>query len=40
MNDAMTLSERADALERKMMRELDQMIYVKSRLFNARRRRY
>ena len=34
MNDAMTLAERADALERKMMRELDQMIYVKSRLFN------
>ena len=33
MNDAMSLAERADALERKMMRELDQMIYVKSRLF-------
>ena len=32
MNDAMTLSERADALERKMMRELDAII-VKSRLF-------
>jgi len=34
MNDAMTLAERADALEHKMMRDLDQMIYVKSRLFN------
>ncbi|MFZ3236763.1 MAG: hypothetical protein WA184_15515, partial [Stellaceae bacterium] len=34
MNDAMTLAERADALEHKMMRELDQAIYVKSRLFN------
>jgi hypothetical protein len=33
MNDAMTLAERADALERKMMRELDQTIYLKSRLF-------
>jgi hypothetical protein len=33
MNDALSLSERADALERKMMRELDQAIYVKSRLF-------
>src|SRR5215472_12290712 len=33
MNDAMTLAERADALEHKMMRDLDQMIYVKSRLF-------
>jgi hypothetical protein len=33
MNDAMTLSERADALEHGMMRELDALI-VKSRLFN------
>jgi len=33
MNDAMTLAERADALEHKMMRELDAII-VKSRLFN------
>jgi len=30
----MTLAERADALEHKMMRELDQAIAVKSRLFN------
>ena len=34
MNDAMNLSERADALEHKMMRELDAII-VKSRLFNS-----
>src|SRR6516162_7436671 len=34
MNDVMSLAERADALEHKMMRELDQMIYVKSRLFS------
>ena len=33
MNDAMSLAERADALEAKMMRELDDQIYVKSRLF-------
>ena len=33
MNDAMMLAERADALEHKMMRELDAII-VKSRLFN------
>jgi hypothetical protein len=33
MNDAMTLSQRADALEHKMMRELDEAIIVKSRLF-------
>src|SRR5438132_1787845 len=33
MNDAMSLAERADALEHKMMRELDAII-VKSRLFN------
>ena len=33
MNDTMTLAERADALEHKMMRELDAII-VKSRLFN------
>jgi hypothetical protein len=33
MNEALSLSERADALERKMMRELDEAIYVKSRLF-------
>jgi hypothetical protein len=33
MNDAVSLSERADALERRMMRELDAAIYVKSRLF-------
>ena len=32
MNDTMTLAERADALEHKMMRELDAII-VKSRLF-------
>ena len=32
MNDALTLSERADALERKMMRELDAIV-VKSRLY-------
>jgi hypothetical protein len=32
MNDAMTLSERADALERKMMQDLDAII-VKSRLY-------
>jgi hypothetical protein len=34
MNDAMSLAERADALEHQMMSELDQMIYVKSRLFS------
>ena len=34
MNDAMTLAERADALEHKMIRELDDAIIVKSRLFN------
>ena len=34
MNDAMSLAERADALEHQMMRDLDRMIYVKSRLFN------
>ena len=34
MNDVMSLAERADALERKMIHELDRMIYVKSRLFN------
>ena len=33
MNDTMTLAERADALEHKMMGELDAII-VKSRLFN------
>ena len=33
MNDTMTLAERADALEHRMMRELDAII-VKSRLFN------
>src|ERR1700746_161996 len=33
MNDTMTMAERADALEHKMMRELDAII-VKSRLFN------
>ncbi|MGH7053930.1 MAG: hypothetical protein ACREFA_08935, partial [Stellaceae bacterium] len=33
MNDALTLSERADALDRKMMRDLD-VIIVKSRLYN------
>src|SRR5438132_9113838 len=33
MNDAMSLAERADALEHKMMRELDAII-VKSRLFS------
>jgi hypothetical protein len=33
MNDAMILAERADALEAKMMRELDDQIYVRSRLF-------
>jgi hypothetical protein len=33
MNDAMTLSERADALEHKMMQELNEAIAVKSRLF-------
>jgi HD domain len=33
MNDAMTLSERADALEHGMMQELDAIV-VKSRLFN------
>jgi hypothetical protein len=33
MNDVMTSSQRADALEEKMMRELDQAIAVKSRLF-------
>jgi hypothetical protein len=33
MNDTMSLAERADALEHKMMRELDAII-VKSRLFN------
>ena len=33
MNDTMMLAERADALEHKMMRELDAII-VKSRLFN------
>jgi hypothetical protein len=33
MNDVMTLSQRADALEHKMMQELD-CIIVKSRLFN------
>ena len=32
MNDTMTLAERADALEHKMMRELDAII-VRSRLF-------
>src|SRR5438067_6860660 len=32
MNDMMTLAERADALEHRMMRELDAII-VKSRLF-------
>ena len=32
MNDTMTLAERADALEHRMMRELDAII-VKSRLF-------
>src|SRR5215510_6930245 len=33
MNDTMTLAERAEALEHRMMRELDAII-VKSRLFN------
>jgi hypothetical protein len=33
MNDTMTLSQRADALEAEMMRELDEAIIVKSRLF-------
>src|SRR5215468_490994 len=33
MNDTMSLAERADALEHRMMRELDAII-VKSRLFN------
>ena len=33
MNDTMTLADRADALEHRMMRELDTII-VKSRLFN------
>jgi hypothetical protein len=33
MNDAMSLAERADALEHKMMREIDAIV-VKSRLFN------
>jgi hypothetical protein len=33
MNDQMTLAERADALEHRMMQELDSII-VKSRLFN------
>jgi hypothetical protein len=33
MNDTMTLAERADALEHRMIRELDAII-VKSRLFN------
>ena len=33
VNDTMTLAERADALEHRMMRELDAII-VKSRLFN------
>ena len=32
MNDTMTLAERADAIEHRMMRELDAII-VKSRLF-------
>jgi hypothetical protein len=34
MNDAMTLAERADALEHKMMHELNDAIYVRSRLFS------
>jgi HD domain len=34
MDDTMTMAERADALEHKMMRELGQAIYVKSRLFH------
>jgi HD domain len=34
MNDTMTLAERADAFEHKMMRDLDQAIYVRSRLFS------
>lgn len=34
MNADMSLAERADALEHKMMQELDQAIYVKSHLFN------
>ena len=33
MNDAMSLSERADALEHKMMREMNEAIAVRSRLF-------
>ncbi|HYZ42411.1 MAG TPA: hypothetical protein VE687_17575, partial [Stellaceae bacterium] len=33
MNDTMTLAERADALEHRMMRDLDAII-VKSRLFS------
>ena len=33
MNDAMTLSERADALEAKMARELDYIV-IKSRLYS------
>jgi hypothetical protein len=34
MNDAMTLAERADALEHKMMHELNDAIYARSRLFS------
>ena len=34
MNDTLTLSERADALEHEMMRELNDAIYVRSRLFS------
>lgn len=33
MNDTLTAEQRADALEHKMMRELDEAIIVKSRLF-------
>jgi hypothetical protein len=33
MNDVMTSSQRADALEEKMMQELSEAIAVKSRLF-------
>ena len=33
MNDTMTLSERADALEAKMARELDYIV-IKSRLYS------
>ena len=33
MNDVMTASQRADALEEKMMQELNEAIIVKSRLF-------